>query len=49
MFFAWISDRLRLRAIFIAAQVLITIVGLFLIGYAKQGSVRYFGESNATV
>jgi len=41
--FAWMSDRLKQRAIFIAIQTLITIVGLFLVAYAKQGSVRYFG------
>ena len=45
MVFAWLSDKLRQRAIFIAAQTMFTIVGLLLVAYAHRGSVRYFGVS----
>lgn len=43
MFFAWISDKTHKRAIWMTVQVLMTIVGLFVTGYAKLGGARYFG------
>jgi glucose uptake protein GlcU len=42
--FAWISDRTKKRAIFIAIATVITLVGLVLTAYAKQNGVRYLGE-----
>ncbi|KAJ7188091.1 major facilitator superfamily domain-containing protein [Mycena filopes] len=41
--FAWMSDRTKMRAPFIAAQALITVVGMALVGYAKQTAPRYVG------
>lgn len=41
--FAWISDRMRMRAVFLAMQSVVTIVGLALAGYAGASGVRYFG------
>jgi len=41
--FAWISDRTKRRAPFIAAQALLTLIGLFVTGYAKENGARYFG------
>jgi len=41
--FAWISDRTKKRAIFIAIATVITLVGLVLTAYAKQNGVRYLG------
>ncbi|KAJ6587062.1 high-affinity nicotinic acid transporter [Mycena vulgaris] len=41
--FAWISDRTQKRAIFIALQALMTIVGLSVTGYASENGPRYFG------
>lgn len=43
MFFAWLSDKLRKRAIFIAAQSVITLIGLLITAYAPQSGWRYFG------
>lgn len=45
MAFAWISDKTQKRAIFIAIQTVIIIIGLTLTGYSKIGNVRYFGKS----
>lgn len=42
--FAWISDRLRKRAVFLAIQAVVTIVGLALAGWAGASGVRYFGQ-----
>ncbi|KAJ7091244.1 major facilitator superfamily domain-containing protein [Mycena epipterygia] len=41
--FAWMSDRTKKRAPFIALQALMTIIGLAVTGYAKQNGPRYFG------
>jgi MFS family permease len=41
--FAYFSDKMKLRAPFIAAQTVITIVGLLITSYAKQAGPRYFG------
>ncbi|KAJ7497438.1 major facilitator superfamily domain-containing protein [Mycena latifolia] len=41
--FAWISDRTKRRAPFIAIQALLTIIGLFVTGYAQKNGPRYFG------
>ncbi|KAF8161311.1 major facilitator superfamily domain-containing protein [Crassisporium funariophilum] len=43
MFFAWISDKYRQRAAVIAVQAGITLLGLFLTGYAPQPGWRYAG------
>jgi hypothetical protein len=43
MFFAWLSDKLKQRALTIVAQTVITIIGLVLAGYAKHSGVRYLG------
>lgn len=42
-FFAWLSDKTKKRALWIAVQTLITIVGLMVTGYAKPNGARYFG------
>lgn len=42
-FFAWLGDKYRMRAPFIAIQAVITIVGLMLTAYHKKTGVRYFG------
>jgi hypothetical protein len=43
MFFAWLADKTRKRALFIAVQALLTATGLVLMAYARQNRVRYFG------
>jgi hypothetical protein len=43
-FFAWISDKYRRRALFIAFQTLITLVGLCLTGFGPAAGWRYAGE-----
>jgi len=43
MFFAWISDKQRRRAPYLAVQTVITIVGLAIAAYHKKPGVRYFG------
>ncbi|KXN87484.1 hypothetical protein AN958_08789, partial [Leucoagaricus sp. SymC.cos] len=43
MFFAWLSDKYRQRAIFIALQTGLTLLGLFLTGFGDCASWRYFG------
>ncbi|KAF6748836.1 major facilitator superfamily domain-containing protein [Ephemerocybe angulata] len=42
-FFAWLSDKTRKRALWLAVQTLMTIVGLMVTGYGKGNGVRYFG------
>lgn len=42
--FAWISDRMRMRAVFLAIQAVIIIIGLALTGWAGKSGVRYFGQ-----
>ncbi|TEB33624.1 MFS general substrate transporter [Coprinellus micaceus] len=42
-FFAWLADKTKKRALWIAVQTLITITGLMVTGYAKANGVRYFG------
>ncbi|KAK2797122.1 hypothetical protein FQN50_009313 [Emmonsiellopsis sp. PD_5] len=41
--FAWLGDRYRVRAPIIAAQCIISIVGLMITAYHKKAGVRYFG------
>ncbi|RDB25089.1 hypothetical protein Hypma_007609 [Hypsizygus marmoreus] len=43
MFFAWISDKYRHRALFIAIQAIITIIGLILTGFSSSPWARYIG------
>lgn len=43
--FAWLSDKTRKRALLIAFQTLLTIIGLLTTAYAKQHGVRYFGTN----
>lgn len=43
MFFAWVSDKYRHRGLFIAIQATVTLVGLFLTGYAPRAGWRYTG------
>ncbi|KAF9451529.1 MFS general substrate transporter [Macrolepiota fuliginosa MF-IS2] len=43
MFFAWLSDKYRQRATFIALQTGMTLLGLFLTGFMNSASWRYFG------
>jgi peptidoglycan/LPS O-acetylase OafA/YrhL len=40
---AWISDRYRLRAPFIAFNAVVAIIGLVLMAYHGNNGVRYFG------
>lgn len=46
---AWFADKYRVRWIGIVANGLICIVGLCLLGYLKNGPVRYFGVFVATI
>ncbi|EMD86532.1 hypothetical protein COCC4DRAFT_167009 [Bipolaris maydis ATCC 48331] len=41
--FAWLGDKYRVRAPIIAAQSIITIVGLMIVAYAENNGARYFG------
>lgn len=41
--FAWIGDKYQLRAPIIAIQSIICLVGLMLVAYVENNSVRYFG------
>ncbi|KAJ7287182.1 major facilitator superfamily domain-containing protein [Mycena rebaudengoi] len=43
LFFAWLADKYRHRAGFIAIQALISITGLCLTAFSKHNNVRYFG------
>ncbi|KAH6903110.1 major facilitator superfamily domain-containing protein [Coprinopsis sp. MPI-PUGE-AT-0042] len=42
-FFAWLADKTRKRAIWLACQNLLCIAGLMCTGYASAPGVRYFG------
>lgn len=41
--FAWLGDKYRVRGPIIAAQALLTIIGLMIVAYAKNNGARYFG------
>lgn len=41
--FAWLGDKYRVRAPVIAAQAILTIVGLMIVAYAQNHGARYFG------
>ncbi|KAF1808506.1 MFS general substrate transporter [Eremomyces bilateralis CBS 781.70] len=41
--FAWLGDKYRVRAPVIAAQAIITIIGLMIVAYHTNHGVRYFG------
>ncbi|EKM81127.1 hypothetical protein AGABI1DRAFT_56500 [Agaricus bisporus var. burnettii JB137-S8] len=43
MLFSWLSDKYKQRAIFIALQTGITLLGLFLTGFVDSPFVRYVG------
>ncbi|PPQ68482.1 hypothetical protein CVT25_008408 [Psilocybe cyanescens] len=42
-FFAWLSDKTKKRAIWMAVQNVICIIGLILTAYSTNNPVRYFG------
>ncbi|EAU83958.2 high-affinity nicotinic acid transporter [Coprinopsis cinerea okayama7 len=42
-FFAWLADKTRKRAIWLACQNLIVITGLMVTGYTNSNATRYFG------
>ncbi|KIM38659.1 hypothetical protein M413DRAFT_75785 [Hebeloma cylindrosporum] len=42
-FFAWLSDKTKKRAIWLAVQNVICIIGLIVIAYAKANAGRYIG------
>ena len=42
-FFAWLSDKIKLRSPAIVAQCTITVTGLMLTAYHSNDGVRYFG------
>ncbi|KAG6850853.1 hypothetical protein H0H93_007471 [Arthromyces matolae] len=44
LFFAWISDKYRLRALFIAIQTIMTLVGLVLTGFSSSSAWRYIAN-----
>ncbi|KAJ3904951.1 major facilitator superfamily domain-containing protein [Lentinula edodes] len=41
--FAWLSDHFRSRAIFLAAQTILTLVGFAITGFVERPGWRYFG------
>lgn len=41
--FAWIGDKYHIRGVIIAGNAILALVGLPLLGYAKDNGVRYFG------
>jgi hypothetical protein len=41
--FAWVGDKLQVRAPIIAIQSIICLVGLMVVAYAQNNAVRYFG------
>lgn len=41
--FAWVGDKYHLRAPIIAAQCVLTIIGLMVTAYSSNNGVRYFG------
>jgi len=43
MIFAWISDKIRHRATFIAMGAILGIIGLTLTGFIIQPNLRYAG------
>ncbi|KAH8814779.1 high-affinity nicotinic acid transporter [Flagelloscypha sp. PMI_526] len=43
LFFAWITDKTLKRALFMAIQACMTIIGASLVGFAGPNSVRYLG------
>ncbi|TFK44848.1 major facilitator superfamily domain-containing protein [Crucibulum laeve] len=42
-FFAWLSDKTKMRALWLATQNVICIIGLVITAYAKPNGARYFG------
>ncbi|KAG7086173.1 hypothetical protein E1B28_002132 [Marasmius oreades] len=48
MFFAWISDRSKHRATFIAIQSLLTLIGCSMTAFAESTAARYAGTFFAT-
>ncbi|KAJ3519094.1 hypothetical protein NMY22_g13355 [Coprinellus aureogranulatus] len=42
-FFAWLADKTRKRAVWLAVQNVMTMIGLMITGYGKLNGVRYFG------
>lgn len=44
MFFSWLSDKYKQRAVFISLQAGMTLLGLFLTGFVDSASVRYVGK-----
>lgn len=49
MFFSWLSDKYKQRAVFIALQTGLTLLGLFLMGFVNSASLRYFGMPSLMV
>lgn len=47
--FSWLSDKYHQRAIFIALQAVITLVGMVLLGYAPLPGWRYAGKVYLTL
>ncbi|KAK0494759.1 major facilitator superfamily domain-containing protein [Armillaria luteobubalina] len=45
-FFAWLSDKYHMRALFLTIQMLMTIIGLVLTAYTSLPGWRYTGESD---
>lgn len=45
-FFAWLSDKYHMRALFLTVQMLMTIIGLVLTAYTSIPGWRYTGESD---
>lgn len=43
MFFAWLSDSYCQRALFIAIQAVLTLIGLLLTAYSPTATWRYIG------
>ncbi|KAF9047428.1 major facilitator superfamily domain-containing protein [Panaeolus papilionaceus] len=43
LLFSWLSDKYRQRAVFIAIQALISLIGMCLTGYASRPGWRYIG------
>ncbi|OOQ86333.1 hypothetical protein PEBR_21932 [Penicillium brasilianum] len=40
---SWLSDKYKTRGLFISVNALVQIVGISILGFAKQSSIRYFG------
>ncbi|KAK0195772.1 major facilitator superfamily domain-containing protein [Armillaria mellea] len=45
-FFAWLSDKYHMRALFLTIQMVMTIIGLVLTAYTSLPGWRYTGESD---